>query len=102
MIKSISLSFPVLERFMVYYFVFGVLTFSYVLDLKIQNIKQQIVRAGMALLLFVFFLAPCFKILLSTEINKLTKRANNYGWVPYYNVISYPEEALYRKDWNQE
>lgn len=102
MIKSISLSFPVLERFMVYYFVFGVLAFSYVLDLKIQNIKQQIVRAGMALLLFVFFLAPCLKMLLSTETNKLTKRANNYGWVPYYNVISYPEEALYRKDWNQE
>jgi hypothetical protein len=102
-IKGFSLGVGILERFMPYYLVFGIITYSLLIstEWKMPLLKQLAKPIIIACFLIVFLAIPFYNAIASTKISNITGRANKYQFVPYYNVLYHPEEASQRKDWNE-
>ena len=101
-IKAISNGFYVLERFYAYYMIYGLISYNFLLKIKIGDKVRQSQKIIFGLILLVFIYIPLFKAINNTEIFVLSGREGNYTYVPYYNVISHPQEADLRKDWNEQ
>ena len=84
------------RRLEFYFGFFSIIAYLKVLDLKL--IKERNIKVLAYLLLMTFFIIPYVKNRLEkvSPTNDAPKRYN-----PYYNYLNYPEEAKYRKDWNE-
>lgn len=100
-ISAISNSFTILSRFEPIYLLFAVLSYTLIFNQKIKHIKRSVVPTIAIVMLSIFHYIPFNALITSTSISKLTGRADNYGWTPYYNVILHPKEAEERLDWNE-
>lgn len=98
-IRALSASVIILGRLESYYLVYGVIAFTYILDIKIKRIELYSTKLIFAAMLLLFFYVLPVRKLTSRQINTLTERPENYDVLPYYNCIFYPEEATLRKDW---
>lgn len=102
-ITAMSNSMTIIGRFQSYYMVFGIVVCANMLDeIKFKSIAMAATKAVLMVVLFVYFMYPFQSSLRSTAISVLTGRPSNYGYVPYYNVLSYPPEADSRLDWHQD
>lgn len=101
MLYALSKVCIVLDRFLPYFYVFAILQMLSCLDLKLVGVKLRLTRTILFLLIYVFFTIPLLSGVRNDTINEQTNRPNNYGYVPYYNLIGHPKEAEKRLDWYQ-
>lgn len=100
MVKNISSCFLILDRFVPYYIVFGLASYTLMFNWKMKTpARQTIYHALVSFVLLLFMSVPYLKMLTNTAINPSTNRPSNAAYVPYYNVIHHPAEADQRKDW---
>lgn len=99
-IGAISTSMPIIDRFNAYYLIFAIATYPLLFNLKISRIAHSTSSIIIMLLIFCFFYIP-FHGRLTSKSGNSSKDYNNNSLNPYYNVISHPKEADFRKDWMQ-
>ena len=99
-LRGFTIGMEIIGRLEPYFFVYAVVAYTYLFDVRIKRLRSVYLITTCVLLLF--FAAPFVRQVLQTDIDPLTKRPQNYSLVPYYNVLSHPPEAKNRKDWNQK
>lgn len=99
---GLSNTVSILERFQPYYYAYAIVAFVGLLDGRIKSIAQKSIQSVCFCLVFAFFLLRIAVALTNTQVASLTGRPINYGYVPYYNLVSYPPEADERLDWFQK
>jgi hypothetical protein len=100
-IMAMSNAMMILARFQSYFYVYGIVCIANLLNIKIKNIQSNSFRLILVMSLILFFSYRSISVIINNNISKITQRAENYALVPYYNLISHPEEAKERLDWYQ-
>ncbi len=98
-IMSMANAMMIIARFQSYFYVYGIVCIVNLLNIKIKNINSYAIKSVIASILFLFFSFKTINVIRSNNISSITNRVENYALVPYYNVISYPQEATERLDW---
>ncbi len=75
---------------------------TYIFDIKIVKIKQNVTRLLFVILLLLFFCHKPISTLRIAKIDPVTNRPDNFTKIPYYNILCHPPEASQRKDWSEE
>ncbi|MDR0763176.1 MAG: EpsG family protein [Bacteroidales bacterium] len=105
-IKGLSMGMGILERFVDYYLIFGIVAYILLLSINIPKwLKFPLLlrTKPLAITFFIiaFFAVPFWRSITSDKISKLNGRPGSYRYIPYYNVLHHPDEASQRKDWNE-
>lgn len=95
---ALSKSMVILGRFQSYFYVYAILAMVNLLDLKIKNFTMYIGKLVWLLVLFVIMQYPLIIFLKSKEVDKYSGICVSCNYVPYYNVLNYPEEANARTE----
>jgi hypothetical protein len=99
-IKNISTAIIIIDRLQAYYLIYGIIGYICFLSLiNFKYFKEFIVLYSC--LILVFFAIPYIRERTSDEIFQLTGRPIQEAWIPYYNVLSHPYEAQFRRDWSE-
>ncbi|MDR1974379.1 MAG: EpsG family protein [Bacteroidales bacterium] len=98
-IKCFAANMGILERFVCYYLIFGIMAYALLLPFQIKWFRLKPIV--IAFLIISFFAFPFWRVITSNEISELTGRPNSYRYIPYYNVLYHSDEASQRKDWNE-
>lgn len=90
---SLTNVFTILVRFLPYFYVFGILAFVNMIEIKYKQIALGSSKFLCVCVLFIFLMYPMARYIQATASgNELREDERSY-YVPYYNVLNYPPEA---------
>ena len=99
-INDAALAFQMFGRLESYVGFYAIIGWTFLFDMRLLRSDKNLFFA-VFMLFILFFSIPFCKARTKNGIDPLSKRRYQYQWLPYYNVFFHPEEAQYRKDWNQ-
>jgi hypothetical protein len=99
-ISMISTGMVIIDRLTDYYEIYAIFSYTTLFkDVNFKHMRELILVYSFSILLL--FSYPLVNRFITTKKDDLTGRPSNYKYIPYYNVIYFPAEAQYRKDWDE-